>query len=169
MRWFSFAILAVIALVLQTTVVPRMEIQLIRPDLVFILAVHYALWGPWPDAAIAAWILGFIASLQSADPVGIQAFAFGLAAWCILRIRQVLFRDHAMTQLLLTLCFMFAIQLIIGLYRRWAMAPAEGGFVWPALMTAVYTGACAPYLHWVLIRLSWLTGLRTSRGLLSPQ
>ena len=73
MRWFSFAILAVIALVLQTTVVPRMGIQFtrpdlvqsIRPDLVFILAVHYALWGPWPDAAIGAWILGFIASLQS--------------------------------------------------------------------------------------------------------
>ena len=127
MRWSSFAILAVVALVLQTSAIPKMEIQSVRPDLMFILAVHYALWGPWPDAAIAAWVLGLVAGTQSADRSGVHAFAFGLAAWAMMRMRQILFRDHAMTQLLITLVFTFLIQVLIGLYRRWGASSSDGG------------------------------------------
>lgn len=168
MRWFSFAILAVVTLVLQTAVVPRLEIQSVRPDLVFILAVHYALWGPWPQAAIAGWILGLLAGLQSADRIGVQAFCFGLAAWAIIKIRQVVFRDHAITQLLITFVFTVLVQMMIGLYRRWGVPLVEGGVLWPTILTGVYTAACAPYLHWLLIRLGRWTGLRVNRGLLTP-
>lgn len=170
MRWFSFAMLAAVTIVLQTSAVPLMEIQSVRPDLMFILAVHYALWGPWPDAAIAAWILGLVVDLNSVGHnIGVNAFCFGLAAWAIMRIRQVVFRDHAITQLLITLVFTVLIQLILGLYRRWGGPTGDGSILWPALMTGVYSAACTPYLHWLLIRLSRWTGLRANRGLLSPQ
>jgi rod shape-determining protein MreD len=167
-RWFPFAILAAVAIVLQTSLVPYIEIQAVRPDLMFILAAHYAMWGPWPDAAIAAWILGLLPGLFSIEHnVGVHAFCFGLAAWAIMRVRQIVFRDHAITQLLITLVFTVLIQLLIGWYRRWG-APGDGGVVWPAIMTGVYTAACAPYLHWLLIRLGRWTGLRTSRGQPTP-
>ena len=56
MKWISFAILAVLTSVLQTTLVAHtLAIGEIRPDWMFILAVHYALHGKWPDVAIAAW------------------------------------------------------------------------------------------------------------------
>jgi rod shape-determining protein MreD len=169
MKWASFAILAGLAVVVQTAAVPRVEIQSVRPDIMFILAAHYALWGPWPDAAIAAWILGLAADLQSADRIGLHAMCFGLAAWGIMRIRQIVFRDHAATQIVVTLVFTILTQLIIQLYRRWGAAGPRDGMFWSAVLTGVYTAIFAPYLHWFLIRLGRWTGLRATRGLLSPQ
>lgn len=169
MKWISFAILAGVAIVLQTAVTPFIEIQSIRPDLMFILAVHYALWGPWPEAAIAGWLLGLLADMQSLDRIGIHAFCFGLAAWAILRIRQVVFRDHAATQIVITLIFTVLVQLIVELYRRWGTTGPSTSLVWPALLTGAYTAACTPYLHWALIRMSRWTGLRASRGMLAAQ
>ncbi len=168
MKWFSFVILAGVAIVLQTSATPRLEIQSARPDLMLILAIHYALWGPWPDAAIAAWILGLLADMNSADRIGIHALCFGVAAWVILRVRQIVFRDHALTQILITLLFTVAIQLTVSLYRRWGATAGSGDILIPALLTGVYTAACAPYLHWLLVRMGRWTGLRTTRGLLSP-
>ncbi|MBI4580564.1 MAG: rod shape-determining protein MreD [Planctomycetes bacterium] len=169
MRWSSFAILTASAIVLQTSATPLIQIQSVRPDLMLVLAVHYALWGPWPDAAIAAWIIGLATDLQSNDRIGVHALCFGLAAWGIMRIRQVVFRDHAITQVLITLAFTAAVHALVGLYRLWGTTVSEGGIVWPALMTGVYTAVCAPYLYWLLIRLSRWTGLRPTRGLLASQ
>lgn len=170
MKWVSFGILAGVTIVLQTSATRYVEIQSIRPDLMFILAAHYALWGPWPEAAIAAWILGLLVDLQSLDRLGLHAFSFGLAAWAIVRIRQIVFRDHAATQIAITLLFTFLIQLGVALYRRWGIDnPTSGGILWPALLTGLYTAICAPYLHWLLIRLGRWTGLKATRGLLTPQ
>jgi rod shape-determining protein MreD len=169
MKWISFAILAGVTVVLQTSATPFVEIQSVRPDLMFILAVHYALWGPWPEAAMAAWILGLVADLQSLDRVGIHALCFGLAAWAIVRIRQIVFRDHAATQIAISFVFTILIQMVVSLYRLWGTGESRAGILWPAVLTGVYTAACAPYLHWLLIRLGRWTGLRATRGLLAPQ
>ena len=171
MRWVPFAILSILTIVLQTTLVQKMAIQSIWPDWMFVLAVHYALWGPWPEAVIAAWILGLLVDLQSVDRIGLHAFAYGAAAWAIMRLRLVVFRDHPLTQITLTLTFALGIQLTVGLYRRWGLGtePSVTSLWWPALFTAVYTAACAPYLHWLLIRLDRWTGLRSSRRHLAPR
>jgi rod shape-determining protein MreD len=165
MKWLPFVILAVLVLVSQTTVVPMMAIGSVWPDWMFVLAVHYALWGPWPDAAIAAWVLGLVVGLQSADRVALHAFCFGGAAWVIIQVRRTLFRDHALTHVLVTLVFALAIQTIIGLCRYWTAptAATRDELVWHALFTALYTALWAPVLHWPLIRLGGWTGLRASR------
>ena len=169
MKWTPFVILAGVTVVLQMSATPYLEIQSIRPDLMFILAAHYALWGPWPDAAIAAWILGLVADMQSLDRLGVHAFSFGLAAWAIMRVRMVVFRDHAATQIVITLLFTVLIQIGVALYRRWGGSGSGGSILWPAILTGFYTAMCAPYLHWLLIRMSRWTGLKANRGLLSPQ
>lgn len=160
MNWVAFAVLAGLALICQTTVASALAIQTITPSWMFVLAMFYALWGPWPDAAIAAWILGLLADLP-ASPIGLHAFTYGGAAWAVLRIRQVLFRDHALTQFILTFVFMLAIQVLVGLYLCWDAGRAVnwGGLGWRALLTAVYTAAWAPYMHWLFIRLERWTGI----------
>ncbi len=167
MKWFSFAILAVLTIVFQTTVVQAMAIHSVWPNWMFILAVHYALWGPWPDAAMAAWTLGLIMDLFSGGRIGLNAFCFGGAAWAIMHLRQVMFRDHPMTQILVTLLFMLVMQGITGLYYCWdaSVTIPWKDIGWSALFTALYTAAWAPYLHWPLIRLERWTGLR---GTLDP-
>ncbi len=170
MKWVPFIILGVITLVCQTTISGIIAIHSIWPNWLFVLAVHYALWGPWPEAAIGAWLLGLAVDLQTLagfGSMGVYAFLFGGAAWAIIRIRSALVREHALTQFLVTLVFAWAIELLSELHRQWR-TPAEMLSVavwWPAFFTALYTAACAPYLHWLLIRLGRWTGLRPARRL----
>lgn len=163
MKWRVFIILAIVTLVLQTTIVAKLAIYSARPNWMFILAVHYALWGPWPDAAIGAWLLGLMVDLQSiggqTGHVGLYAFLFGGSAWAILHVRQVFFRDHALTQLLMTGIFALLVELIVEIYRQWGTGASAATVVMPAVFTALYTAACAPYIHWLLNRLKRLTGL----------
>jgi rod shape-determining protein MreD len=167
MKWTAFAILAVVTLVLQTTVIPAMAIHSIRPDWMLILAVHYALWGPLQNAAIAAWILGLLVGLESTAPdrIALYALGYGAAAWGILRVRQALFRDHPLTQVVVTFLACLLVQLLAGLYRWWAIGSGYNQSVlWPAVFTSLYTAAWAPYLHWALLRLNRWTGLRQSHN-----
>jgi rod shape-determining protein MreD len=162
MRWFPFAILTLVATVLQTTVVPRVGIGGVGPDLLFLLAVHYALWGPWPDAGIAAWILGFIFGTQTDAPLGLHAFCYGAAAWGIVRMRQVVFREHPVTQFLISLAFTFLVQIAVWTLLHWlsTVRLGFGGVLGVCFVTAVYTAVCAPFVHAGLHRVGRWTGLR---------
>ena len=164
MKWPPFLILAVIALVCQTTVAPALAIHAIWPDWMFILAVYYALWAPWPEAAIAAWCLGLLFGTQTLDPLGLHAFCYGAAAWGIVRVRQVVFREHAITQFAVTLLFAMGVQLAVATFRWWRNAhePSWIEGLTPAFFTALYTAAVAPFLHWALLHTGW-TGLRTGK------
>ena len=168
MKWLPFTILAVIVVVFQTTLVPQaLAIRSVWPEWTFILAVHYALWGPWPEAAIAAWLLGLSVDLFTADGAPVHAFGYGAAAWAIIRVRQVLFRDHPLTYMVVTFAFAIGVQLLVGFYRAWRFAgPDEGGGIWgPALAVAVYTALWALPFQWVLLRMRRWTGLGPRRRL----
>lgn len=169
MKWVPFAILAVVTIVLQTTIVNHtLVLGEVCPDWMFILAVHYALHGPWPNAAIAAWILGLLVDLQTTDPtgtgtIGLFAFSYGLAACVIVRVRRALFRDHFVTHIAVTFVMTFCVQFLVQLYFVWrpptqAAAQLSSAFVL-ALLTAAYTAFCAPYLHWGLLKLRRWMGL----------
>jgi rod shape-determining protein MreD len=167
MRWGVFIFLGVLTLVAQTTVAQAIAIQGVRPNWMFVLVVHYALWGPWPEAAIGAWCAGLavdLAALPVGGRIGLYAFTFGAAAWMILRIRSVFWREHALTQLLITFVFAAAVELLADVYRYWGGlgTMSRVALIWPPLCTALYTAAFAPYLHWVLIRLWRWTGLKPS-------
>jgi rod shape-determining protein MreD len=169
MKWVPFAILAIVTIVLQTTIVNQvLDIGDVYPDWMFILAVHYALHGTWPDAAIAAWILGLLVDLQSVDPtrtgtIGLFAFCYGLAACVILRVRRALFREHFVTHIVVTFVMTFCVQFVVWMYFAWRADTKSAGDIASALtmslLTAAYTGFCAPYLHWVLLRMRRWTGL----------
>ena len=169
MKWIPFIILAIITITCQTTVVQAMAIRtqgnVIWPDWMFILATHYALWGPMPDVAIAAWLLGLGVDIHTEGRIGLFAFLYGAAAWLLLYIRQALYRENAVTQVILTLIMMFLVQAAALFYTRWAShANTTSSSLWlAALYTAVYTAACAPYLHWLLLRMGRWTGLKTGR------
>ncbi len=164
MRWPAFAVLALVGIVCQTTIVFYMRVDGVGPDWMFVLAVYYALWGPWPEAAIGAWILGLVLdlfTLPTGGRIGLHAFCYGAAAWAIIRIRQAVVRTHWMAQLLITLVFALGMEAAVRLYQRWL---TPGISLWEAsgeaLLSAAYTALCALPLLWGLMRLGRLTGLR---------
>ena len=149
MKWIPFVILAVVTIVLQTTLVNQtLVIGGVCPDWMFILAVHCALHGPWPDAAIAAWVLGLLVDLQTSDPtgtgtIGLFAFSYGLAACVILRIRRALFREHFVTHIVVTFIMTFFVQCLAQLYFVWRAPTEAAGHVSGALMLALLSCSAA--------------------------
>jgi len=168
MKWGPFIILALATIVLQTSVLAGFPLWGAFPDLMFVLAVHYAMWAPWPEAGLAAWILGFILGAESAGvgTAALYAFCYGAAAWLIVLLRQVLFREHPATQVLVTLVFALGVQLAAEAFHGWkAGRPALAVGAWPAALgTAVLTAAVAPLVHRGLAVLGGWTGLRVGRG-----
>lgn len=164
MRWFPFILLAIAGIVCQTTLVAAIRAHGVGPNVMFILAVYYALWGPWPDAALAAMALGFMTDLYTGSPgrIGLHAFCYGGVAWCIIQVRQVLVRTHPLAQVLIVLAFGGAVELAVALYHYWiasqsGLAKALG----LAVLSAAYTAVLTPVLLWLLCRLGRLTGLTT--------
>ena len=164
MKWFPFAILALVFLLCQTTLAPYLRIGTIQPEWTFVLVVHYALWGVWPDAAIAAWLLGLGVDLWSDDPAGLHAFCYGAAAWGILRVRHVMFREHPITHVVVTFLFLFGIQLIVMLVRGWKLGTlGTDHLLWTAVVASACTAVWAPLFHWPLQRVRRWTGLGSQR------
>ena len=166
MRWITFAILAGLFLIAQTALAPRVEILNVRPDWMFILVVYIALHARGPDAMLGGWVLGLLADLGSDERMGLFALVYGLCALALVRLRAALYHEHPLTDVLVTLLATFVAQLLIFVYRLWFITPTE---VWASLtdavLTALYTAAWAPYLHWLLRRANRLMGLPSRRAL----
>jgi rod shape-determining protein MreD len=163
MRWLTFAILASIGLVFQTALAPHVAIRGIRPDWMLSIAVFYALLGTWPDACIAAWTLGLLTDLASANEhIGLFAFSYGGTAWLILKVRDLIFPEHWRAHAALTLFAALLVYLVAAGYRALTHGAALPSLRSPwmfAIWTAVYTTAWAPILHYLLVHLKRLTGL----------
>ncbi len=74
MRWFRFAILIILAAVLQAGFLARWNI---RPDLLLILLVFFAVHSSTTEAIITSFVIGFAADLIGSS-MGPQIISFGL-------------------------------------------------------------------------------------------
>jgi len=163
MRWIGFLILLALAAVLQSTVVSWIRIQRIGPDLVFLLALFYLLYAEPLDALIVAWLAGLTLDLFSQVRLGTFAFSFGLVGLVLVRLRQLVFRDHPVTQLFLALVGCELTQAVARsvtavLEPRLAWGPTD--VLLGALYTALYTAVLAPYVLWLLLRFRGVLGVR---------
>lgn len=87
MPWGALSILAVITLILQTSVVRLLGIDGV--DLFLALALFVGLTAATPDARLAAWCVGFVQDLASGGPLGLNALALGAAVWLLTILRGV--------------------------------------------------------------------------------
>jgi rod shape-determining protein MreD len=163
MRWIGFILLIALAAVIQTTVVSWIRIHRIGPDLLFLVAVYYLLQAPPAEALLAAWAAGLTLDLFSDVRVGTFALSFGLVGLAVIRIREMLFKDHPLTQLVVALvgCGLSqilarAITALLEPSLQWGLADVLLG----ALYTALYTAILAPYGLWLLDRFRGPLGLK---------
>ena len=165
MRWISFIILALGVLVVQTSLVPWIQVLGARPDCVFILVVHLALTAPKTDALLGAWTLGLFVDLNTDLNLGLIALIYGLSALTIVEMRGLLFREHLVASLGVTFVTGLAGQSAIAVYRLLTVSGTgffdAGGH---ALLTALYTALFAPYLLRGLRRVNPLLGIAGKRG-----
>ena len=161
MRWPIFSIVLFVTAVLQITASRFFPLapRLIRPDLLALLALFYALYAPRRYAPLSAWIVGFIADLLSLGVPGTFSFSFGLLALLSLQARQVIYPEHPISRIILACCwtflahaFGFAVPWFLGRQNFADLRP----FLRLSLCIALYTSAFTPLYYFMSYKKGWL-------------
>jgi cell shape-determining protein MreD len=164
-RWILFLIVTYVALVVQTTVggllVVHTGVGPIAPDLLAMVAVFVAMAvRNGTDAGLACWVLGLGLDLASGPGgttvVGPMAVAFGLGGLAIFRLRETLFRDKVVTQVVMVLLFTAATHMLWltlqAIFTRSLTWGDYGDALLQAVMIGAYSAALAPLIHAFLLR-----------------
>jgi rod shape-determining protein MreD len=182
MRWAPFLIFAYLFTLAQTTLghmltLDRLTIGPVGPDFVVLLAVFIALYVRTAvDGMIAGWVLGMLIDLTTgggaaaATRVGPMAVYFPLVVWLAFQVREAIYRERALPQILLAGLFcLITHTLWVG--TQMLLAPEHvfwGGFgrlMVQVLLSSIYTGLLMPLAHFFLMPCrSWLMPLPPSRS-----
>ncbi len=172
MRWITFFILLYLLTAMQVSHFlalshaghPWPVIQYVP-----LLAIFYALFATEASAPLAALVCGAAYDLGNYpnDILGTNLVPLALVAFFVLKMRLSIFREHVVSQFLITLLAMLVFSFLSVVMRVLVQAPLEGGSAWVHLGllvgNALYTALAAPFLFWFLFRLTPLLGF-TSHG-----
>ncbi len=142
MRWFPFLLLAVLAALLQTTVLRVLGGW--RPHLLIALLVPVCL-GAGREAGFAAGcILGLLRDLFSVEPFGLSIGLFALAGYGLARLRSGVYAEHPVTHALFgLLCSAVSSGASVAVLLLQGGVVPLGSAVARAAVTAVATAATA--------------------------
>lgn len=162
MRWALIAILAYLAMVVETIVFRsgplafHVEGQLIRPDLLLILGVFAALAFEPFEVLVMGWGLGLMADLGARSGwMGVRPLMFAVLLFAGSYLQGAIFRTRVVTQFALTFIAVFTIHWagsLLGNYHT-DLPLAVGSAAELAIFDAIYTAVLAPYVFWLLFLL----------------
>jgi len=88
-QFFRTAIVSIIALTLQISFIPMIEIGAWRPDLIILVVIFIGLRYGATQGILAGFILGVLQDSFSPHPVGISAFADTVTGFLAGQVRQL--------------------------------------------------------------------------------
>lgn len=166
MRWWTYLLLVISVLTLQSTVAPKIALLGGRCDWLLVVVVFFALHAARRDAVYAAAMIGVGGDLMSIERLGLLTLTYALTAMLIVSSREYLFRNESLTRLLVTLVVGLLVRTVWMAYHRFLYDPGQSfwselatGIVW----SAVYTALWAPPIHGLLARMSRVFGLSKPR------
>jgi rod shape-determining protein MreD len=174
MRWLTFLILLFFMSALQCSqlgAIPLSHANWPVIQYLPLLAVFYAIFAGEQAAPIAALVCGAAYDVLQSDYFGTTMIPLSLVALLILRVRLSIFREHLVSQMLLSLLALLAFAVLSALFRWLVNAPLEGQRFWShaghLAGSAIYTAIVSPGLFWLFFRfnraLGFNTGKRTRR------
>lgn len=183
MRWVVFLVFAALAVVFDVglgEVLAITGLWDVKPSMCGILAVFVALSAPRPAAMWACFVLGLLLDLSNPLSMGdggvlhlIGPFTLGFVAGgrLVIQGRAMVFRRRALTVGVMTTLCMLAVNLVaVTLLVIRAMYPGGpvfwtdstlGAAVAQRLVAAIYSGAVAVPVGWLLVRTMPLWGFQT--------
>ncbi len=171
MNWIAYAIVLYGLAALQTTLAAVVEIRSVRPDLLLLAAAYYALAARPGDALLAGWLAGLVSDLcgmglVQGNNVGVGALSFGLAAWVVVKARDLTFREHLGVYLMIVSGWSVLATTAATGWLAWRTGTwggsdglSAGSVAATAFWNALYCAFLAPYVHWLLRRFRWRLGL----------
>ena len=181
MRWGTFIIFGVVAVVLDTSFMQVLRIGQVVPCVSATLAVFIAMSAPRTTALWAALLLGLALDATDMTLIGREfgfhlfgpfALGFFFGGNLVLGLRGLMLRYNPLTIGFLVMVFMFCVTLVrvmIWTIRSWyseqVFIPwAPGGpldALWNGILVALYSGLLAVIpVGWLLQRSAWLWGFQ---------
>lgn len=156
MRWFSFIVILLIAIILEAGNLLNVFAiggWYIRPAILITLLVYYSFSCQPHDAIICSFLIGFAADLTG-DVMGPHMICFGLLGLLLNQSNQILFAKRAIYKAMIV----FAIYLIAETFSYW-LGILKGlettdSYYSIMLFTAVYSAVISPILWSILSTVS---------------
>ena len=162
MRWFSYFILAYMALGVQIGAGEFMRVGGAKPDLVLLAVIYIASNAPRPAALGGAFGMGLMVDLVGLGPLGLYAFAYGIVAMFVVSMQEVMYREHPMSHLFVALIASLLVS-TVGLVHGWIHPPLLPLGV--QFKTALYTALLAPIVLGILQRMKRAFAFKPRRRL----
>ncbi len=161
MRWPILTVCLFITAVLQITASQFLPLAqgLVRPDLLSLLALFFALYAPRQHAPLTALICGLVADLLSfGPPPGTFAFSFGFLGLLTLWARRLLYPNHPISRVILAFSWTFLAQ-IFSFAVPWILGPRSFAdfmlFTGLTVRIALYTSVFTPVYYLMVPAKRW--------------
>ena len=152
MNWFRFAVLLVIAMVLQAGVVDILAFANSKPDLLLILLVFFAVYSDTSNAIITSFVIGFASDIIIGSAMGPQTVSFGLFGTLLAYLHRVVaIKKMHYQSLVIALTGFLAGTLALFLSSLKDQPIAPNAFT-ILLGTSIYSAVVGPFLFSLL---SW--------------
>ncbi len=156
MRWFRFAILITSAAVLQAGFLARWDI---RPDLLLILLVFFAVYSSITEAIITSFVIGFAADLIGSS-MGPQIISFGLFGTLLAYLhRLIAIRKMPYQTAAIFTVGLFAALLTYLLSRLISQPHIQNAYAL-IFATSLYSAVVGPFLF---LPFAWWMRIKTQR------
>lgn len=151
MHWIRFMILILIAAIAQSSLVDVLALTdaQIKPNLLLVLMVFFAIHCPAQEAIVSAFLVGLFADLIGAG-MGPQLLAFGIIGSLISEVRHIIVMRHIPQQMIAVFAAGFLCGLLsLILFRiKGCPVPTQAGHL--VLWQPLYSAALAGPLFWML-------------------
>ncbi|MBI4716659.1 MAG: rod shape-determining protein MreD [Planctomycetes bacterium] len=164
MQGLVIVLATAVLLAAQSVVAPCVELRGARPDWLLVVVVFGALHAPPASAVGYAWVLGLVGGLLSVERTGLLALSYALAAGLVAAVREYLFRNSALAQIVLTLAVALVVRGGWLLYRRVVDDPTTAlvaGVATDVVPASLYTALWAPFIHRFLAGVARPLGFRS--------
>jgi rod shape-determining protein MreD len=157
MRWFRFAGIVIVVMLLQAGLVDVVAIASIKFDLLLILLVFFAVYCSASDAIITSFAIGFAADTIG-SAIGPQTISFGLFGTLLAYLNSIIAvrRMPYQSLVIAVVSLLSGTSALLLTFLKGQPTPPNAFLI--LLGTSLYSAAVGPYLFLPLL---WLTNVRT--------
>ena len=161
MRWVKFAAFILVAAILQASILDRVAVTKfnIKPDLLLILLVFFAIYCNTTEAVITSFSIGFAADIIS-SAMGAKMLSFGIFGVALAYLHRVI----AIRKMPYQSVAIFIVGLLVGFLAHLLTfikghSPASGAYA-VILGTSLYSSLVGPFLF---LPCAWWMRIKTDR------
>ena len=151
MRWFPFFCILFSISLFQSTLMYWITLGSAAPDLYFPFVVFYSFLTDIKRNTLANWLTGMSQDVFSEGSFGINSVFFVAIGFFVWSFREILFRGHLVTQILITFIFSVIYNIAYTIHQEiFFYSLSLSATLWMIFCCSLYTAMIVPVLFWIL-------------------